>query len=117
MVCDFIDCFSKSKNIVGALRCLGFQWHPKISNMLEYGPHRDLHRGLRKAIVAILYHVDRETLFQQLPDVYASVPAAPHGAKPWWRTALMQKLLLTKTEKYLVVRPNQKLCRISIICS
>ena len=81
-VCDFIDCFARSKNFIAALTSLGFQFHPKISNMLTRGPHRELHRGLRKTIISILYHVDRGTLYQDLPDVYASLPAAPHGANP-----------------------------------
>ena len=81
-VCDVIDCFARSKKFIAALTSLGFQFHPKISNMLTRGPHRELHRGLRKTIISILYHVDRGTLYQDLPDVYASLPAAPHGANP-----------------------------------
>ena len=81
-IASFIDCLARSNNTVAALTSLGVQYHPKISDMLKRGPHRELHRGLRKAIISILYHVDRDTLFQELPNVYASLPAAPHGVNP-----------------------------------
>ena len=36
-ISSFIDCFARSNNIVAALTSLGFQQHPKISDMLKRG--------------------------------------------------------------------------------
>eukprot|EP00969_Alexandrium_andersonii_P297908 13167220-Alexandrium_andersonii.AAC.1 len=62
----FLDNFAAvcqvTRNVVKAVRALGFHHHPVARRVLA-GPRQQAHHRGRKILVQVLYHTDPETLW------------------------------------------------------
>ncbi|CAE7765568.1 unnamed protein product [Symbiodinium sp. CCMP2592] len=70
-----------TKNPLLALQSVKLHWHPQVQRVLQTS-QKELARSYRPWVIELLYHVDKATLFQDLPADGGFVPDDNDGGDP-----------------------------------
>ena len=73
----------RTRNPHQCLQRMGLYTHPTVRRLIEEKGIQNINRRSAKHVVALLYHVDAETLYSELPDsLPEDVPPPPPGPPP-----------------------------------